>query len=495
MALGAAPAHANFDVFDNETLTPLDSFGNEVAYAGGATKTFTTPTFSTAGFGLDQGENNAQQPNFNGCAESPPVYGGKTAWARFDPAVNGRIYVDAITPGYDSIVWIREAGQKPWKSTFFSDLVGNFQDCADAVNAAGSEKTQALSARADRAYYVQVGGKCAGGPETCNDPGVPGGNTTISVTFVPDDSDTDGVPDSTDKCSGTPMKTQVNADGCPDEDGDGVKDEDDDCKGLKGEPAADPFNGCPPGPDPPKPGQPASVLIVSKSNNFDYTTSPTVDLQLNWPKGAQKVHIDNQAGDVGEDRELKPVIEWQLRPAQDGIGGARTVQVRFTGPGIDVTPNPDTIELDTAKPRVRKKTLIGSPKNGWTVAVKAGDQGSGVRSIAALDASGKPIETATVCRSTQCGGAATRVFTKLSVKPRRALVTDAAGNARSASLSAFECSSPKTIEAFTVGGDLGCFRHRQRCKPKAYDYKGGNPSVRCDRRGRERSPRVHYPDD
>lgn len=46
------------------------------------------------------------------------------------------------------------------------------------------------------------------------------------------DSDNDKVPDSDDKCPGTPSGIHVNKDGCPDADSDGVADSDDKCPGT-----------------------------------------------------------------------------------------------------------------------------------------------------------------------------------------------------------------------------------------------------------------------
>lgn len=61
----------------------------------------------------------------------------------------------------------------------------------------------------------------------------------------PPDADGDGVPDSSDRCPGTPAGTRVNRQGCPvDSDNDGVPDASDRCPGT---PAGTPVNahGCP----------------------------------------------------------------------------------------------------------------------------------------------------------------------------------------------------------------------------------------------------------
>jgi OOP family OmpA-OmpF porin len=53
------------------------------------------------------------------------------------------------------------------------------------------------------------------------------------ATSAEPDTDGDGVPDSKDKCPGTPKGVKVNSDGCPlDTDGDGVYDYMDECPGT-----------------------------------------------------------------------------------------------------------------------------------------------------------------------------------------------------------------------------------------------------------------------
>jgi OOP family OmpA-OmpF porin len=63
-------------------------------------------------------------------------------------------------------------------------------------------------------------------------PGTPAG-VRVDNTGCPLDSDGDGVPDYLDKCPGTPSGTPVDDKGCPlDSDGDGVLDVDDECPGT-----------------------------------------------------------------------------------------------------------------------------------------------------------------------------------------------------------------------------------------------------------------------
>jgi OOP family OmpA-OmpF porin len=72
-----------------------------------------------------------------------------------------------------------------------------------------------------------------------------GGKEEEVVAMVDPDSDGDGVPDSRDKCPGTPAGVKVDSNGCPlDSDGDGVPDYLDKCPGTPAGVAVD-SNGCP----------------------------------------------------------------------------------------------------------------------------------------------------------------------------------------------------------------------------------------------------------
>lgn len=310
----AAIAGSDYDLFDAVTVNEVDEQGNEIAYLGPA-KQWNTPAIDTSAFGIEDGESNAVG-NLNGCLEDPPVFAGRTAWVRFNPGVDGSIYVRAFTPGYDSVLMVRPATEAPWGASQFGDLRVPGADCSDVSDAAGDESVgycadpnpncERFPVVAQRVYFVQVGGKCPGGPETCGAQEVPGGSTTIRIDFVPDDADGDSVPDTLDECDGTPSGTQVDAAGCPDFDGDGIADTADDCSSLAGVEADPPYNGCPEGPDPPVVGEPF-VAIESVTGDMDNTADPLVNLRLNWPKGAQSVLLSNGDGTF-ESRDLDDVV-------------------------------------------------------------------------------------------------------------------------------------------------------------------------------------------
>lgn len=78
-------------------------------------------------------------------------------------------------------------------------------------------------------------------------PAPPGGVRVPPPAAPPRDSDSDGVPDSLDKCLGTPLGDKVDANGCSlpkDSDGDGVIDANDQCPDTRAGVKVD-ANGCP----------------------------------------------------------------------------------------------------------------------------------------------------------------------------------------------------------------------------------------------------------
>src|SRR5690242_45218 len=91
---GSSPAAAvdpDYDTFDAVTLTP-DGSGNELPYAGPAHQ-WNVDVGNTSTYTVQASESGTTN-NVNGCQQTGGgfVYAGRTAWLRFDPAVNGQIY-------------------------------------------------------------------------------------------------------------------------------------------------------------------------------------------------------------------------------------------------------------------------------------------------------------------------------------------------------------------------------------------------------------------
>lgn len=372
---------SSYDAFDAVTANPESPPGTEVPYTGSEPFAFITPSdqvIDTSGFTLQDGESGD-----NGCviSEGQAVFAGRTAWLRFDPDVDGQLLVRAITPGYDSVVVLHRLPDTPWKQADLS-LLTNIE-CTAEVDGPGNEQigscdgVPCLQLGAGFAYYVQVGGRCPGtnDPTTCTDPATPGGSTRIQVSFVPDDSDGDGVPDTRDDC--VDQGGQVADDGCPDLDGDNISDGFDDCDSQAGVAADPPYNGCPAGPIPP-PGV-VGAAIVGSTGSTDVTATAQVRLALVWPKGATHYIASNNGIDYSAPQPLAASVPWKLKDSDVAV--TRQVHVKFVGNLID----PDNayspiILLDPVAPGKREALVARTWDGRFAVRLRLSDgQGSGVR--------------------------------------------------------------------------------------------------------------------
>ena len=168
----------------------------------------------------------------------PGTTGGRSGWARFDASLSGTLNI-SVTSGYDAILHVYTAAPAPRPS------IAALQDagCADADHAVGGgAEARSVAVAAGHSVFVQTLGVC---PAPCDAPGAQTatGATTVRATFVADDADGDGVPDTVDACPATPGEQ---ADGCPapppaDGDKDGLPDARDACIAVAGNLA----DGCP----------------------------------------------------------------------------------------------------------------------------------------------------------------------------------------------------------------------------------------------------------
>lgn len=487
-AAASATSDGDYDTFDSVTLNDLDSAGNEIGYAGPARR-FDSASVDTTMYTLQPGEEGAT-PTLNSCLrpDSSVASAGRTAWVRFDPAANGRIDVVTETPSYDSVLFVRTAVQRTWRSATFADLQGP-QACTDLSGLPGNESVTGFPVAADRVYYVQVGAVCAAGASTCGDPATQGGLTRIQVTFTPYDADGDGVADSLDNCEGTGLPGAVTTDGCADSDGDRVADGVDDCPALPGVPAPAPYHGCPAGPIPPDPASTPYVVIESLDGDLYSTPRRKVRLRLNWPKGTMSASISNLKSKV-RTKTVADMVTWRLQPAKRSA--TRGVRVRFRGPGVPDVIVGDTIEFDPAPPELPEAVLLPSGQ-GWYVGLLAEDPGTGVGSIAVLNADQQPIDDELVCGLDQCDEEVDIAFSTKFARPAFVEITDAAGNARVVTL---EQTRAATNCAYVPYRDpayqLECVRVAQRCgrlKP-LLRWRESN-EVRCRRVDSDRFRVVH----
>ena len=276
----AALVGTDFNSFNAVTFNEVDGSGFDVPRTTAATL---QASFDTTGYGLQDGEYDAA-PNYNGCSETPPVFAGRTAWVRFTAGVTGTLFVGAITSSYDSVLMVRKGVALPLGASSQFTVLSGAQDCSDANNGAGNEGVGNFPVVASGTYYVQVGPKCTDG-RPCTDPGS-GGPTTIQLTFVPADTDGDGVADTNDACPS--VAGQATAQGCPDADGDGIRNDNgaDNCPSQAGVAAPAPYNGCPAGPTPPS--AESFVRIIALDGDLDNSNDTSVSLALAGPRAPSR---------------------------------------------------------------------------------------------------------------------------------------------------------------------------------------------------------------
>jgi OOP family OmpA-OmpF porin len=136
---------------------------------------------------------------------------------------------------------------------------------------------------------------------------------TASAAVV--DSDGDGVPDSSDRCPGTPPGTEVDEFGCePDSDGDGVRDADDRCPDT---PAGVRVNadGCPPDRDGDGvhddadrcPNTPRGATVGADGCELDEDSDGVVDRLDRCPGTPRNTQVDVRGCEIKEEIELPGV--------------------------------------------------------------------------------------------------------------------------------------------------------------------------------------------
>jgi OOP family OmpA-OmpF porin len=149
-----------------------------------------------------------------------------------------------------------------------------------------------------------------------------GAKPVAAAAVVADpDSDGDGVPDSGDRCPGTPAGVYVDADGCPlDSDGDGVPDHNDTCPGTMSGVTVD-TRGCEPDTD--RDG-------VLDRNDRCPGTPPGVQVDVNGCEIKDEIQLPGVNFERNSDR-LQPGTDTVLREAAETLKRNPTIKVEVAG--------------------------------------------------------------------------------------------------------------------------------------------------------------------
>ncbi len=161
-------------------------------------------------------------------------------------------------------------------------------------------------------------------------PGTPAG-VAVDADGCPLDSDKDGVPDYLDKCPGTPTGVAVDKDGCPpDSDKDGVPDYLDKCPGTPAGVAVD-KDGCPLDSDKDGvpdyldkcPGTPIGTLVDKDGCPLPpEKVSMTLAVEFDTGKADIKKKYDGEIGRVAEFLNKYPNAKGVIEGHTDNVGGA-----------------------------------------------------------------------------------------------------------------------------------------------------------------------------
>ena len=243
----ASPGDVNTPYDGHDTVAvPASPYASTAPFT--TTVSYDSSAFTTAAEERDVDGTANGYTNKTGCGASPPYWGGRSGWVRFDSAVAGTLRVDVSTTNYDPFVVIWNGPNSPLNTTPFVNILND--TCA--ANQTGFSELQSLiPVQANRPIHVETLGFCGrasywtaspgctnGTPFADLDAKSPGGPTSVQLSFQCTNSDGDGFCDTLDRCT-----TIVGAqDGCPDLDRDGVLDGVDVCKEIFGTDA----DGCPP---------------------------------------------------------------------------------------------------------------------------------------------------------------------------------------------------------------------------------------------------------
>jgi hypothetical protein len=229
-ATAAAEINPSEDVFNQQTFNALDGNGREVPFT---TAQNLSRQFNSAGFTFDPSFETLERMR-SGCGSTDAVRASRTAYMRFLPGVRGSFSITATT-AYDVVLFGYRTSQ-PRHDRRLAEGELTTITCNDAGKGIGNELNMVIPSSVvdpNVAILIASGSSCGVGDSTKCTGNEPGGPTTLSVRFTPDDRDADGTADTIDGCPDTVGEAP---NGCPppDADGDGFPDRADGCPNDRG---------------------------------------------------------------------------------------------------------------------------------------------------------------------------------------------------------------------------------------------------------------------
>ena len=220
-ATAAAEIDPSEDVFNQQTFNALDGNGREVPFT---TAQNLSRQFNSAVFTFDPSFETLERMR-SGCGSTNAVRASRTAYMRFLPGVRGTFSITAST-AYDVVLFGYRTAQ-PRHDRRFAEGELTTITCNDAGVGIGNELNMVIPSSVvtpNQAILIASGSSCGVGDSTKCAGTEPGGPTTLSVRFTPDDFDADGFPDTLDGCLGYRRRgaERLPPAGC--QDGDGVPD-------------------------------------------------------------------------------------------------------------------------------------------------------------------------------------------------------------------------------------------------------------------------------
>jgi OOP family OmpA-OmpF porin len=142
--------------------------------------------------------------------------------ANYSPRINHKGVMSMVDAGVGAKYWVAEnvaLRVDVRDNMIIDDTIHNFETTAGVVFRFGGNPSPAPAAQAAPVQVAQVAPPVDsdgdGVPDTLDRcPGTPAG-VAVDSTGCPLDSDRDGVPDYLDRCPGTPAGVSVGPDGCP----------------------------------------------------------------------------------------------------------------------------------------------------------------------------------------------------------------------------------------------------------------------------------------